>query len=198
VPKHKERSRKSTVILIWQKGEIIMSDTDIQVSMEDIEHNYAMQVVNMVNIARQIRGGHAETLAKEIEDTLPNLLNHMLGFKETPLKAATLYAAGKLFKYSKKIIPDELARHIAIARKKQGEVLSDGCFEKLPICTGGFGCVPWATSLRPVDVTKPNPNGWRYIIGSHCGWSWVKPWGPGCGEPLGLYQCEPIDVVVEE
>ena len=153
------------------------------------EQMYAMHVVDLVNIARQIRDGHGEEVAARIEEGMPAYLAAMRGFAESHLKTATFYAAGKLLKKSGVRLTRALAALVDRYSRRQHEALSKDC-HKLARCGGGWRCIPWPTSLRPVDPNRTDPVGWRYIVDSKCGFKFPDAWKL-CGNPLGLYQCEP-------
>ena len=123
---------------------------------------YAMGVLNLVNIARQIRAGRAEQLADEIENSLLEYLEQMVNFRETSLTRVTIYAASKLFRFSKKEVSGNVRQLLSSSSEKVQGDLSNDCYKLLSVCNGGKGCVPWPTSLRPVDVDTPDPMGWRY------------------------------------
>jgi hypothetical protein len=165
---------------------------EIKITHEDIEYMYEMQVLSLVNIARQIRDSKGAEVANRIDKSLPEYLETMLDFAENNVKTATFYAGGKLLKFRRRSVTVKLASAIKRHSAKQGQVLSDYCC-KLAKCGGGFLCLKWPTSLQPVDPKKRDDNnGWRYIIDSHCGFKLYKP-KKGCGLPLGLYQCAPPD-----
>jgi hypothetical protein len=167
-----------------QPGEV--PDTETQ-------NDYAAQVLNLINAAGEIHAGRGNQLVEFIENSLPAYLNNMAGFKSSPLKTATFNAAGRLLRSLNKVVPADLQGLIADAGAKAKEVLSDDCYELLPICKEK-GCIPIPTSLRPVDVKKVDPMGWHYLVGSNCGFKNWKRWkfwqfGQGCGPPLGITAC---------
>ncbi|MGA3372383.1 MAG: hypothetical protein ABSC48_11560 [Terracidiphilus sp.] len=159
---------------------------------EDIEFMYVMAVLSLVNVARQIRDGKGDDVAEHIEESLPSYLKTMLEFKENNLKTAAFYAGGKLIKSRHLEVEKRLESAIAGYTQEQGQVLSDKCY-KLAKCGGGFFCWEAPISLRPVDPNVvDDQDGWRYIVGSTCGFDVFKP-SKGCGNPVGLYQCQPPD-----
>ncbi|HLK16232.1 MAG TPA: hypothetical protein VKT78_15610 [Fimbriimonadaceae bacterium] len=154
----------------------------------EYQDGFTLQVLNLVNVAQRIRSGHAPQLENDIAHTLPQYLRFMENFGDTPTRTATFYVAGNLFKASNITVPADLQRQIALANAKAKQVLSKDCFQQIS-CIPGAGCVPWPTSLKPVNPKVLDPQGWHYIQGSHCGFSWPKFWKLECGEPIGLTPC---------
>src|SRR5437016_13229777 len=60
---------------------------------EEIQNDYAAQVLNLIHVASEIRAGRANQLVESIEDSLPDYLTSMAGFTKSPAKTATFYAA---------------------------------------------------------------------------------------------------------
>jgi hypothetical protein len=162
------------------------------VTLREAQDMYAMQVLSLIYVAREIRKGRADELANTIEEALAGYLARISSFRETSLTTATYYTAGLLYKSAKKRIPRGLSKYISRAQRRIRAEVSEDCYE-LTTCTTVAcvaGCVPWPTSLRPVDVNKPSPVGWHYILNSHCGFHWPKFWKLDCCEPIGITQCE--------
>lgn len=163
-----------------------------QPSESDSQQLYAMMVLSLVNVARQIRGDQGDELASHVEGNMARYLEVMLDFDDTPLTIATFYAAGKLLEEAGEEAPSRITERVKELSGVQERVLSEKCFKPLSVCAATDpNCVPWPTSLRPVDTDEEQPyTGWRYITGSHCGFSWPNFWDLDCGEPLGLYNCD--------
>ena len=159
----------------------------------ETQNDYVAQVLNLVNVASEIRAGRANQLAESIESSLPDYLTSMAGFTTTPAKTAAFYAASRLLQTSKKPVPAGLQKLLNQAKAGAKQVLSEKCYELLLVCKEK-GCIPIPTSLRPVDVNKVDPMGWHYLVDSHCGFKNWKRWkfwqfGQGCGPPLGITAC---------
>jgi hypothetical protein len=146
---------------------------------------YALQVLSLMHVAREIKAGRGTQLANSIDASLADYLTPMVGFRETNLSLAAFYLAGQRFRASNQTPPPVLSAKLK--RAGDGEVLSDGCFELMDCKEPG--CVPWPTSLKPANVKAPNPMGWRYIVGSHCSFAWPKFWKLDCGPPIALQPC---------
>ena len=159
------------------------------ITQKDVEDMYSMQFLNMVNILRQIKSGNAEILVKEIESSIPVYLKHINTFEDSDLKAVSFYSAEIYYKSSAISPPSGFEIPFQHSREKAGEILSKDCFELLSLCTAP-GCTPLPTSLRPVDINRPNVSGWHYIVGSNCGVKWWRFWRPGCGPPLTGLPCQ--------
>lgn len=158
------------------------------------QDQYTMQVYSLVNVASEIQRGKGEQLASSIQGDLPGHLKRMAGFRPSPLKKAVFQSARQLFRASHMAMPADLKSTMANGLAGGGQALSAGCFKLLPICST-TKCIPLPISLRPVDVNAPDPMGWHYLIGSHCGvkgWKGWKFW-QGCGEPLGVTACTGSD-----
>lgn len=156
-------------------------------TLAEAEDFYSMQFLSTLNTLSEIRANRSNQLADRIESSLPDYLAHISTFNSSTMKTASFYIAGEYYKEVKKTPPAELSEHFEMAVKVP-RVLSDSCYEEIK-CNGGKGCVPWPTSLRAVDITKPNVMGWRYIVGSHCGFAWPKFWKPNCGQPVTGAAC---------
>ena len=48
---------------------------------QDVQEEYARQVLTLINVASEIRAGHAETVAQNIERSLPQWLTQMTEFQ---------------------------------------------------------------------------------------------------------------------
>jgi hypothetical protein len=169
-------------------GHMEMVSNDPQASVREEQDGFAWQVISLISVAQDIRAGRAEDLAARIEDMLPTYLEVMADFDDSALRTVAFYAAGLLYAESRKQPPEWMSHVIGTAKTDISQVLSEDCFEEMR-CKPGKGCVPWPTSLRAVDVSRPSPMGWRYIVDSHCGFSWPKFWKPACGAPIGLVAC---------
>jgi len=145
------------------------------------QYEYTMDVLNLINVAREIRAGHGKQLAENIENSLPEHLKMISKFKKTPLMKAPFLLTNVLYISAKKQIPRSISNLIKKYGMSADQVLSDDCYDLLSVCGGGRWCWPLPTSLRPVDVDSPNPYGWHYIVGSGCGWNLR---GNPCGEPV--------------
>lgn len=145
---------------------------------------YVKQVLNLIHIVNELRGGQSARLIETIEKSLPAWLEQMTAFKESNIKTATFYLAGLLLKQSKTQVSEKVAKKLKVAIDAHPTVLSQECFALLSSCS----CVPYPWSLRPVDSTKLDPMGFKYIIDSNCGhkpWKWWEP----CGEPVTGLAC---------
>jgi hypothetical protein len=160
------------------------------VSLAAAQNTYSMQVLSLIHVAREIRKGRAEELASSIEASLATHLRRMSEFPEAPVTTAAFYTAGLLYRATETKTPAGLATPISTAGTKIKQAVSEECFELLDVCACGAGCVPWPTSLRPVNVNKQSEVGWHYIVNSHCGFSWPKFWRLDCCQPIGIVQCE--------
>lgn len=149
---------------------------------------YALDVLNLIHVANEIRAGRADKLAHRIEDLLPEHLREMGAFQESSVTILATHQAGQLLESSGKEIPADLKGRLAAAGEKAKQLLSEDCFVET-VCDGGPGCHRWPTSLPDIDPTTPNPMGWRYIVGSHCGFRWPRFWKLDCGNPKGLVAC---------
>jgi hypothetical protein len=146
---------------------------------------YATQLLSLINVARQIRAGKAEKLAEQIESSLPDYLRQMADFEEVPPMRAPFYLSRLLYDAIGKKFPEDLRPLILKYGKAEG-VLSDDCFALKKGC-GGVLCWKDTSSLQPVDTSKKDPYGWRYVIGTSCGWELPtlrKPCGPPLNGPL--------------
>ena len=161
-----------------------------EVADQPTQDQYSMQVYSLVNVASEIQHGRAKRLAGSIQGDLPGHLKRMADFRPTPLKKAVFLAAARLFKASAMSVPSDLRSTMAAGLAGGGQAVSAGCFKLLSICSTK-NCIPLPISLRPVDVNAPDPMGWHYLLGSHCGvkgWKGWKFW-QGCGEPVGVTAC---------
>lgn len=156
---------------------------------KDYQIAYALQVLTLISVAQDIRAGRASDLLQVIEDGLPAYLTTMVSHTDSSYRTVALHTGGQLYGPDaiKRFGPQVMAS-IQEAGTKLNQVLSDGCFKEIR-CDGGKGCVPWPTSLRAVDVNTPDPMGWKFIVGSHCGFSWPKFWNLDCGPPVALVAC---------
>jgi len=131
---------------------------------------YAFGVLEQINIAAMIRDGKSENLVKIMEQKMPNYLQALNN--SIKKEGDTLLAMQGIRLYYKKFslkIPTEIGKifettpPLIIDKSKECYVLTD-------LCSGGFGCIPIPTSLRPTTDTIDAYNG--FIRGSGCG---VKP-----------------------
>ncbi|HEY6326818.1 MAG TPA: hypothetical protein VIW73_09950 [Candidatus Cybelea sp.] len=148
---------------------------------------YTMELLSLLHAAREIQAGRGSQLASWIEQNTSDHIASMLNFDESNLTIATHYLAGVVLQSANQPVPSNVAAALKLGREKVNQVLSAGCFD-LTACKAA-GCVPWPTSLRPANVNAPNPMGWHYIVGSHCGFSWPKFWKLDCGPPIALKPC---------
>jgi len=153
----------------------------------DDQTQHALRVISLLHIAREVKAGRAEQVAASIRASAADYLTPMLAFDHTNLWIGAFYLGDVLYRSSGEPPPSHLAAALKGGREKIKEVLSDGCFD-LTVCKEN-GCVKWPTSLQPVNVNAPNPMGWHYIVGSHCGFSWPKFWKLDCGQPVALKPC---------
>ncbi|HTD38244.1 MAG TPA: hypothetical protein VK669_12070 [Candidatus Limnocylindrales bacterium] len=151
------------------------------------ESEYTFEVLSLLHAAREIRAGRGAQLAASIEARAVDHLAPIVGFAESTFTIAALYLGGVVLQSSPQPVPKNVFAALRGARGKVKQVLSAGCFD-LTTCKAA-GCVPWPTSLRPANVNAPNPLGWHYIVGSHCGFSWPKFWKLDCGPPIALQPC---------
>jgi hypothetical protein len=157
-------------------------------SLQQTQDLYSREFLNMMNILNQIKAGGSEKLSQNISNSIPAYLNQIAGFDNSTLRTVSFYVADKFYSKEHKTIPENLTKIMEMARMQGGKLLSDTCYEEMQC--GEPGCIPWPTSLRAADVTKPNsPMGWRYIKGSNCGFSWPKFWKLDCGQPVALEAC---------
>jgi hypothetical protein len=150
---------------------------------QEAEEFFSMQVLSMMNVAAEIRAGHCQQVLDRIEESLPANLEQMTSFEDSPVKVAVLNAAIKSYKASGKPVPAFLASIADRVRAAALGVESKDCFA-FKKCS----CFK-VTSPEGVDVNTPDPNGWHYIIGSHCGFHWPKIWKMDCGEPTAVDPC---------
>ena len=157
-------------------------------SDQDTQEIYSRQLLDLLNVASEIRAGRAEQLAERIELSLEGHLNVMMEFDENIFKTATFHLANLHYESSGNEAPENLKVMLSKSTIAMKQVLSDDCYAPVT-CTGGADCHKWPTSLTAVDPDTPDPMGWHYIKGSHCGFHWPRFWKPACGQPLGLTAC---------
>jgi hypothetical protein len=147
---------------------------------------YAMDVLNLINVAREIREGRANQLADMIEESLPEYLHEMGDFKNSTVMCAAFYLTRVLFHKVGKPVPKGLAGLMAAYGNAPGG-LSKTCHPLIK-CKGGILCIKQVSSLQPVDVNKIDNQGFRYVIGSACGWKLPRLKKP-CGAPVTGEAC---------
>jgi hypothetical protein len=160
---------------------------DMEMTLQESQDLYSAEFLNMLNILSEIRAGRAEQLASTIESSIPQYLTQISGFNESAFKTVSFYNASMFYMKQDKTPPAEFEAQIKQAMIDSKTVLSDDCYDLFPTCVA-VNCVPWPTSLRPVNINSPNPEGWRYIKNSHCGIAWPKVWR-GCGPPINGPAC---------
>jgi len=158
-----------------------------EVTLQQSQDMYSTEFLNMLNVLTEIRAGRAEQLAASIENSIPAHLGQIATFNESALKTVSFYSSELFYKKQGKMPPVEFETHFKQAEIDAKTVLSDSCYDLLPVCAE-VDCIPWPTSLRPVNLDSPNPEGWHYIKDSHCGMDWPKIW-IGCGPPVNGPAC---------
>ncbi len=149
----------------------------------EAEEFYAMQVISMMNVAAEIRAGRCAQVLERIESSLPAGLEEMTKFEQTPATVAALNSAIKYYQHSGRPVPAFLAGVKDRVQSAVAGLESKDCYA-FKKCS----CLKlW--SPEGVDVNKPDPYGWRYLIGSHCGFHFPKIWKMDCGEPVGVELC---------
>jgi len=150
---------------------------------KEAEEFFSMQVLSMMNVAAEIRAGRCQKVLEGIEESLPANLELMTSFEDTPTKMAILDAAIKSYRTSGRPLPPFLQNISARVQQAAFGATSKDCFA-FKKCS----CFKlW--SPEGVDVNKPDPYGWHYIIDTHCGFHWPKIWNYDCGEPVAITLC---------
>jgi hypothetical protein len=145
-----------------------------------MQEAYTMRVMEQLSIAYEIRTGRANDLADRIEKAFPTYLKTISEFNHKEAVASAMAAAAKYYERSRKQIPAEIEPLLRSAQKR----VAGQCYDLVEVCRGGKGCIPVVTSLRPVDLRKPNDGGWEPH--GKCGaTNKAKP----CGPPLGVAAC---------
>lgn len=160
---------------------------DMEMTLQESQDLYSAEFLNMMNVLSEIRAGRAAQLAASIESSIPQYLTQISGFNESTLKTVSFYNANLYYLKQDKTPPSEFESQIKQAQIDSKTVLSDDCYDLFPACVAP-GCIPWPTSLRPVNINSPNPEGWRYIKNSNCGIAWPRIWR-GCGPPVNGPAC---------
>jgi hypothetical protein len=155
-------------------------------SKDFIGEMYALALAERFHILREVKAGRIAEVEKTILRSLPQqTLALAEKFNRSPFVIRVLQIARQY--YEKDPAPPQ--QLMAALTNLPPKSKAKACYDLVLVCTGDGtpGCTPVVTSLRPVNLKSPNPDGWE--AGSACAWkrrwwSWAA-----CGDPLGIDVC---------
>jgi hypothetical protein len=97
------------------------------VKAPDGQDLYALDVLNLIHVATEIRAGRGAQLATKIQNMLAGHLNDMLTFSPSPYRTLAFFRANQLYTAAGASIPTELQTATEAADKDAPQLLSDDC-----------------------------------------------------------------------
>ena len=147
------------------------------------EESYAISTLGQIHVAGELAGGRSDELAASIAEAIPEYVKAMNSVHAGGQWAADVNLAAKAY-YERSSRPVPASIESFLSAVSLEVFAARKCYDLQSICTTDPKCIPIATSLRPVNLASPNPQGW--LPGGKCG---GKKSGKTCGAPLGIAAC---------